>query len=103
VSLARPGGNDDASGAVIHHVVANGRVGDVVVLAHAIRQRFSGRPERYTPYLGVEWDVPAQKWRAVGQRAGEQDVIGLFDDEAEAAIVANRWRVEHAASGEADR
>lgn len=49
-------------------------------------------------YRGVSWDHRRQKWKAQATLYGKNYCMGRFDDELEAALAAEAWRLEHMAA-----
>jgi hypothetical protein len=58
-------------------------------------QNVPSKPGSTSPYRGVSWSKQANKWQAQCTVNGENNYLGYFDDELEAARVAAEFRREY--------
>lgn len=54
-----------------------------------------GHRDASSRFRGVTWDKRRQKWAAQASDLGRHIFLGRFDDEIEAAVVAERWRLQN--------
>lgn len=58
-------------------------------------QNQASRPDSASLYRGVHWDKQRGKWYAKAELNDVQHWLGRYDDELEAAAVAQAWRTAH--------